>query len=96
MTLLIDAGSDINAKDAKGRTALHSLTARHRYDSHKNKLNGARLPLAGGIDVWARDEEGKTAADLLDPKAAELDPEFTELAQLLAASMSNVCNIEEV
>ena len=80
LIMLIDVGSDINAKDAKGRTALHLLAADRSHDEHENRRMGASLPLARGIDVWARNGEGKTAADLLGPGDGEI-------ARLLSASM---------
>ena len=77
---LLDAGSDVNARDNQGRTALHVMVVDHYSDKEGNNLKAASLLLARGIDVSAQDVNGKTAADLLRPGN-------TELAQLLRSRM---------
>ena len=72
LKLLLDADSDINATDFRGRTALHSLAANRFLDRFDDKLSGARLLLARGINALARDNEGMTAADLLQEKDGSL------------------------
>ncbi len=73
--MLLEAGSDVNATDAHGRTALHVLAANHNADPDESRLAGARLLLLSGVDVSARDVDGMTAPDLLpsgDTKLAQL------------------------
>ena len=72
LKLLLDADSDINATDFRGRTALHSLAENRFGDRFDIKLSGARLLLARGINALARDNEGMTAADLLQEKDGSL------------------------
>ena len=72
LKLLLDADSDINATDLRGRTALHSLAANRFVDRFDNKLSGARLLSARGINALARDNEGMVAADLLQGKDGSL------------------------
>ena len=80
---LLDAGSDVNARDDQGRTALHILAVDHFSDKEGNKMKAASLLLARGIDISAHDGNGKTAVDLLRPGD-------TELAQLLISRMQGL------
>lgn len=80
---LLDAGSDVNAKDNQGRTALHFLAVDRFSDKEGNKTKAASLLLARGIDISAHDGNGKTAVDLLRP-------ENIELAQLLKLRMQGL------
>ena len=70
--ILLEAGSDINASDIRGRTVLHILAAHRSTDVDGNELKATSLLLARGIDHLARDAEGNTAADLLQRGDAEL------------------------
>ncbi len=82
---LLDAGSDVNARDNQGRTALHVL-ARDRFsekEGNSNKMKAASLLLARGIDISTLDGNGKTAVDLLQPGNPEL-------AQLLKSRMQGL------
>jgi len=72
LKLLLNAGSDINATDFRGRTALHSLAANRFMDRFNDKLSGAKLLLARGISALARDNEGMTVANLLQEKDGSL------------------------
>lgn len=74
--MLLEAGSDVNASDIRGRTALHILAADRASDRDGNRIQSMKLLLARGIDLLARNVDGKIAADLLRP-------EEIELAQLL-------------
>ncbi len=74
--MLLEAGSDVDASDIKDRTALHILAADRASDRDGNRMQGIKLLLARGIDLLARNVDGKIAADLLQP-------EDIELAQLL-------------
>lgn len=57
--LLLNAGADVNARDARNRTPLHEATA-------TRSLAIAKILLAAGADATATDREGRTAADLAD------------------------------
>ena len=70
--ILLDAGSDVNAKTHRGTNALHALAACHYADSLGNRLKAAKLLVDRGVDVDACDEDGKTALDLLDARDEEL------------------------
>ena len=62
---LLDAGSDVNARDDQGRTALHVLALDRFSDKEGCKMEAARLLLAGGADFLGRDRMGRTAAELV-------------------------------
>ena len=80
---LLDAGSDVNARDNQGRTALHVLAANKFLDDEGNKVKDASLLLARGIDISAHDGSDETAVDLLRPGN-------TDLAQLLKSRMQGL------
>ena len=80
LRILLEAGSNVNARDVQGWTALHVLAADRFTDVEGNRLNATKLLLARGIDCFARNSEGKTAADLLQPTD-------TEMGQLLDSHM---------
>ena len=81
--LLLEAGSDVNARDLHGRTALHLIAANHFLDTEGNRLKASELLLAEGVDRSVRDSEGKVAADYLKPKDAQLRQLLDDIAQLL-------------
>ena len=56
--LLIDAGADVNAKDARGSTPLM-----HTFQSFKPNLAIARMLIGAGANPGARDPLGLTAQD---------------------------------
>ena len=70
--LLLEAGSDVNACDSQGRTALHSIAANNFRDDEGNRFKGSELILAKGADRFVRDSAGRMPADLLRPKDAQL------------------------
>jgi len=70
--MLLEAGSDVNASDIKGRTALHVLAADRFFDRDGNRPKAIRLLLASGIERSARNAEDRTAAELLQPGEIEL------------------------
>ena len=72
---LFDAGSDVNARDDRGRTALHVLAVDRFSDKAGYKVEAARLLLARGADVSGEDATGRTAAESL----LEGDTEFGKL-----------------
>ncbi len=57
---LISIGADVNAVDNKGQTALHHLCFSHRKD---NTVAAYQL-IEAGIDIDAKNLEGKRASDL--------------------------------
>lgn len=72
---LLRHGADINARDARGYTALHLMLRKGSEKAHFRAL----------IEAGARgdipDPEGRTARDILSRKK---DPEFRRMAELLA------------
>lgn len=58
---LIEAGCNINAKDANGNTALHYTCATKTY----NRISMLRL-LQLGADINVENEEGKTPMEMRD------------------------------
>lgn len=63
--LLLAAGSEVNAKDVKGRTALHDLAMcppwGHMGQGH---VKAAELLMQAGIEVEAMDADRKMASQL--------------------------------
>lgn len=82
--LLLEAGSDVNARDSQGRTALHIIAANHFLDTEGNRLKASELLLAKGVDRSVRDSEGKAAADLLQPRDTQLRQLMDENVQISA------------
>ena len=70
--MLLDSGSDVNARDNQKRTALHVLAIDHYPDKEGNKMNAASLLLTRETDISAHDRNGETAVDLLRSGNAEL------------------------
>ena len=56
--ILVEAGADLNAKDARGSTPLM-----HAFQSFKPSMEIARLMLAAGARLDDRDPLGLTARD---------------------------------
>ena len=86
---LLDTGSDVNAREIQGCTALHSLALDCFFDKEGYNMEAASLFLAGGADVSGKDGMGRTAADLLRR-------ENTGLAQLLRSRMQGLHGLETV
>lgn len=76
LQMLLEAGSEVNEKEIKGRTKLHDLAADRCSGRKGNSVNFARLLLARGSGVGTRDAEGKTAPDLLRTEYVELAQQF--------------------
>ena len=64
MKMLLEAGSDMNARNNYGATALHVLV-RLRVDPFGNGLEVAKLLLSRGIDPTLLNADGQTAAQLV-------------------------------
>ncbi|KAI9826358.1 MAG: hypothetical protein M1832_000275 [Thelocarpon impressellum] len=63
--LVLEAGSNVEAKDAQMRTALHALVADTSNRPVKSALMAAKLLVGRGLDAAARDAQGKTAAEYI-------------------------------
>merc|ERR1712196_6694 len=84
--MLVEAGSDINAKCDDGRTALHFMFCNGDPALHSHVLAGITTLIEEGIDINAKDEDGTKA--LL---GAMLCNRNDCIRKLVAAG----CNIEE-
>lgn len=87
MVLEHTTDADINIQNSKGQTALHAVANyRHIRDPYiaKGRREAAKLLIKRGIDIAARDADGKTAGDLFVKN--DMDSMFrkdVELVQLL-------------
>lgn len=70
--ILLEAGSDVNAKQMQGVTPLHSA-------AHNGQTNLAKLLLNNGADKGAKMDDGQT------PYQMALEKGFTETAELIKA-----------
>ena len=73
VSVLLDQGADINARDKSGRTPLHHVTR-----CISPYLDAAEVLLNHGADVNARDNEGKT------PLAYAREEGFSDLEELFS------------
>jgi hypothetical protein len=69
LKLLATVGADFQARDARGRTALHAAVER-------GNVEAVTLLLGKGLDLFARDSEGKTPMDVAREAAS---PFFRDL-----------------
>jgi ankyrin repeat protein len=85
LKLLMEAGADVNARNAQGQTALH-VAAQRGYN------NIVKLLAERGADLMAKDADGHSALDyatgLPNPRGPKPEPQketVTLLGQLIAA-----------
>ncbi|MBA3237255.1 MAG: ankyrin repeat domain-containing protein [Parachlamydiaceae bacterium] len=82
---LIDIGANINLKDEKGKTLLHTFT------TMKNGLEKVKLLINFGVDVNIKDDNGETALYI-----AILLKKISEIKLLIAANADvNVKNLKD-
>lgn len=63
--ILVDAGGDLEAKDAKGCTPFHHLVQTLRNRSHEDQVLIPRFVRTFGVNVNAVDEDGNSALHML-------------------------------
>ena len=80
--MLLEAGSDANARNVKKRNCFAILAAYRFGYSEEHRVTCAKLLLDNGIKISIRDSEGKTAIDLL-----RLEDE--DFAQLLKSRLAD-------
>ena len=86
--ILLDAGADVNAVDAYGKTALHYLAKISWADDLDDKVNAIRLFASYNADKTILDEEGLTALDTFHRSCRDDDKEkdpdsYAEIERLL-------------
>ena len=81
--LYIDKKAEVNAVDAYGDTPLHTLAEWHdkQHNDGQNALKKAQILLAAGADVKIKNQDGKTAIDILNDKIAECNNEIAKYSK---------------
>lgn len=83
VTALLDAGANIAARDAEGKTAL-------MYAAEGASLEAMRVLLAHGADAAAKDRKGETAASIASATGADAS---TAMVALLQRSVSHTQDV---